>query len=94
MDAINQIAAEHGIWVVEDAACGFGVVIMGLAGTLGNTDAPAFTLAMSWGEGGITTNDGQSQKRLDDGDHGAAMSDLQRHLGQDRTCWLTTRCRL
>lgn len=86
MDAINQIAAEHGIWVVEDAACGFGARYHGShVGTLGNTGCFSFhpRKAITTGEGGmVTTNNtslAEKLRRLRD--HGAAMSDLQRHLG-------------
>ena len=86
MDTINQIAAEHGIWVVEDAACGFGARYHGgHAGTLGNTGCFSFhpRKAITTGEGGmVTTQDGQLAEKIRRlRDHGAAMSDLQRHLG-------------
>ena len=86
MDAINAIAERHGLWAVEDAACGFGATIHGLhVGTFGHTGCFSFhpRKAITTGEGGmITTNDGQLAERLRRlRDHGAAMSDLQRHLG-------------
>lgn len=86
MDAINQIAKQYGLWVVEDAACGFGSRYHGHhVGTLG--DAACFSFhprkAITTGEGGmITTHNSilaEKLRRLRD--HGAAMSDLQRHLG-------------
>lgn len=86
MNLINQLAKQHGLWVVEDAACGFGSRYHGRhVGTLG--DAGCFSFhprkAITTGEGGmITTNDdalAEKLRRLRD--HGAAMSDLQRHLG-------------
>jgi perosamine synthetase len=86
MDAVNAIAARHGLWVVEDAACGFGATYKGAhSGTLGTTGAFSFhpRKAITTGEGGmITTEDSalaDQLRRLRD--HGAAMSDLQRHLG-------------
>ena len=86
MDAINAIAQRHGLWVVEDAACGFGATLGGRhVGTLGHTGCFSFhpRKAITTGEGGmITTNDAQLAERLRClRDHGAAISDLQRHMG-------------
>ncbi|WP_198410756.1 DegT/DnrJ/EryC1/StrS aminotransferase family protein [Synechococcus sp. UW105] len=86
MEAINAVARRHGLWVVEDAACGFGSTFKGShVGSLGNTGCFSFhpRKAITTGEGGmITTNDAQLAERLRRlRDHGAAMSDLQRHLG-------------
>lgn len=86
MDAVNEIARKHGLWVIEDAACGFGATYDGRhVGTLG--DAGAFSFhprkAITTGEGGmVTTGDhalAETIRRLRD--HGAAISDHQRHLG-------------
>lgn len=86
MSAINAIAQKHNLWVIEDAACGFGSRINNKhVGTFGNTGCFSFhpRKAITTGEGGmVTTNDdelAEKIKRLRD--HGAAMSDLQRHLG-------------
>lgn len=86
MEAISAIAERHGLWVVEDAACGFGAIYKGRhVGTLGQTGCFSFhpRKAITTGEGGmITTSDAQLAERLRRlRDHGAAMSDLQRHLG-------------
>jgi perosamine synthetase len=86
MNPINQLAEKHGLWVVEDAACGFGSRYHGQhVGTLGHTGCFSFhpRKAITTGEGGmITTNDAGLAERLRRlRDHGAAMSDLQRHLG-------------
>lgn len=86
MEPINQIASQHNLWVVEDAACGFGSRYQGQhVGALG--DAGCFSFhprkAITTGEGGmVTTNSyamAEKLRRLRD--HGAAISDLQRHLG-------------
>lgn len=86
MDVINAIAATHNLWVVEDAACGFGSRYNGQhVGTLG--DAGCFSFhprkAITTGEGGMITtqSDTLAEKLRRLRDHGAAMSDLQRHLG-------------
>lgn len=86
MNEINKIAKQHGLWVVEDAACGFGSSYHGQhVGTLGDTGCFSFhpRKAITTGEGGmITTGDdaiAEKLRRLRD--HGATMSDLQRHLG-------------
>ena len=86
MAAIDTVGRKHGLWVVEDAACGFGSRYHGRhVGTLGDTGCFSFhpRKAITTGEGGmITTNDdGLAEKLRGLRDHGAAMSDLQRHLG-------------
>lgn len=86
MDAVNAVARPRGIAVIEDAACGFGSRYRGVhVGTLGDVGCFSFhpRKAITTGEGGmITTNDArlaQSLRRLRD--HGAGISDLQRHRG-------------
>jgi dTDP-4-amino-4,6-dideoxygalactose transaminase len=86
MEPINAFAKQNKLWVVEDAACGFGSRYLGQhVGTLGHTGVFSFhpRKAITTGEGGmITTQDDElaaNLRRLRD--HGAAMSDLQRHLG-------------
>lgn len=86
MGAISAFAKQHKLWVVEDAACGFGSRYQGQhVGTLGNSGVFSFhpRKAITTGEGGmITTQDGELASKLRRlRDHGAAMSDLQRHLG-------------
>jgi dTDP-4-amino-4,6-dideoxygalactose transaminase len=86
MEAIQNLANKHNLWVVEDAACGFGSRIGGKhVGTFGDTGCFSFhpRKAITTGEGGmITTNDETLAEKLKMlRDHGAAMSDLQRHLG-------------
>ena len=58
MDSINQFARAHGLWVVEDAACGFGSRYHGQhVGTLGDTGCFSFhpRKAITTGEGGMIT---------------------------------------
>ncbi len=86
MAHVNRIAEQHNIHVVEDAACGFGSRIRGRhVGAHGHAGAFSFhpRKAITTGEGGmITTNDAQLAEKIRRlRDHGAAMSDLQRHLG-------------
>ncbi len=86
MAAINYLAKKHHLWIVEDAACGFGARYKGQhVGTFG--DAGCFSFhprkSITTGEGGmITTQSSELAEKLRRlRDHGAAMSDLQRHLG-------------
>jgi perosamine synthetase len=86
MEPINAFARLHKLWVIEDAACGFGSRYKGKhVGTLGHTGVFSFhpRKAITTGEGGmITTQDDDLAVKLRRlRDHGAAMSDLQRHLG-------------
>lgn len=86
MSAIRSIASNHGLWVVEDAACGFGARYHGQhVGTLGDTGCFSFhpRKAITTGEGGMITtqSDELAEKICRLRDHGAAMTDLQRHLG-------------
>ena len=86
MDPILGLAKQHHLRVVEDAACGFGTRYKGKhVGTLGDTGSFSFhpRKAITTGEGGmITTNSDEIAEKLRRlRDHGAAMSDLQRHLG-------------
>jgi len=86
MAPINAFAQAHKLWVVEDAACGFGSRYHGQhVGSIGHAGAFSFhpRKAITTGEGGmITTQDDDLAAKLRRlRDHGAAMSDLQRHLG-------------
>jgi dTDP-4-amino-4,6-dideoxygalactose transaminase len=84
MDAVMAIARRRGLWVLEDAACGFGATIRGThAGVFG--DAGAFSFhprkAITTGEGGMLTTQ-RSEIAADATarrDHGASRSDLARH---------------
>jgi dTDP-4-amino-4,6-dideoxygalactose transaminase len=86
MRPINAFAKTYQLWVVEDAACGFGSHYEGHhVGTFGNAGVFSFhpRKAITTGEGGmITTQDDDLATKLRRlRDHGAALSDLQRHLG-------------
>ena len=86
MSPINEIAKRHNLWVIEDAACGFGARYHGAhVGTLGTTGCFSFhpRKAITTGEGGmVTTSDADLADKIRClRDHGATMSDLQRHLG-------------
>ena len=86
MHPINEIAKRHNLWVIEDAACGFGAKYHGAhVGTLGTTGCFSFhpRKAITTGEGGmVTTSDSGLAERIRRlRDHGATTSDLQRHLG-------------
>jgi dTDP-4-amino-4,6-dideoxygalactose transaminase len=86
IDPILNLAKQHKLWVIEDAACGFGTRYKGQhVGTFGDTGSFSFhpRKAITTGEGGmITTNNDELAEKLKRlRDHGAAMSDLQRHLG-------------
>lgn len=86
MDEILPIARKHGLWVIEDAACGFGAALNGQhVGYMG--DAGAFSFhprkAITTGEGGmVCASDADLTEKIRQlRDHGAALSDHQRHLG-------------
>lgn len=83
---ILELAKKYDLWVVEDAACGLGSKYNGQhVGAFGNSGCFSFhpRKSITTGEGGmITTNDkslAEKIRRLRD--HGAAITDLQRHLG-------------
>jgi len=85
-DPIMAIARKHGLWVVEDAACGFGATYGSQhVGHFGNAAAFSFhpRKAITTGEGGmVTTGDEALAIKIQQlRDHGAVLSDLQRHLG-------------
>lgn len=84
MSQINGIAKEYGLVVIEDAACGLGAKINGThVGGFGNT--ACFSLhprkAVTTGEGGIVTtaSDDVAFQINALRNHGATVSDLQRH---------------
>jgi dTDP-4-amino-4,6-dideoxygalactose transaminase len=84
MTAVLEWARRHHLWVVEDAACGFGARIEDRhAGTLGDFGCFSFhpRKSITTGEGGMVTT---QQEDLDRSvrslrDHGASKSDRDRH---------------
>jgi perosamine synthetase len=86
MQEILAIAHKYQLKVVEDAACGFGSHYQAQhVGTLGETGVFSFhpRKAITTGEGGMITtqNDQLATKLRRLRDHGAAITDLQRHQG-------------
>lgn len=86
MNPICLLAAKHGFHVIEDAACGFGSRLDGKhVGGFGATGCFSFhpRKSITTGEGGmITTKDSKLAEHLRQlRDHGATISDLQRHHG-------------
>jgi perosamine synthetase len=88
MDAFERIAAEHGLLLVEDAACAIGATYKGRP--IGSLDSPAcFSLhprkVITTGEGGmITTNDPELAARMRKlRQHAMDLSDLARHNAKD-----------
>lgn len=81
---ITQLAKIHNLGVVEDSACGLGAYIGNKhSGTFGDIGCFSFhpRKAITTGEGGmLITNDGGIAKKVTAlRNHGAALSDLQRH---------------
>ncbi len=86
IDNIVALAAQNDLLVVEDAACGFGSFANGRhVGNMGHTGCFSFhpRKAITTGEGGmITTQSAELAEKLRCfRDHGANVTDLQRHLG-------------
>ena len=86
MDPIMKFASDNQLFVVEDAACGFGTTYRGKhVGTFGDTACFSFhpRKAITTGEGGmiVTNKDSLAVRLRRLRDHGAEVSDLQRHTG-------------
>jgi len=86
MDPILALSKKYELWVVEDAACGFGAKYKGShVGSFGDVGVFSFhpRKAITTGEGGMVTGSNKEliTKIQQLRDHGAVMSDLQRHLG-------------
>ena len=87
MDGVMAIARRHDLWVVEDAACGFGAWQNGVhTGLVG--DAGCFSFhprkSITTGEGGMITTANAELDRLCRSlrDHGATRTDFERHQGK------------
>lgn len=86
MDAIINIAKKYNLYIIEDAACGFGAKYNNKhVGNFGDTGCFSFhpRKAITTGEGGIitTNNEKLAEKLRSMRDHGAERSDMQRHFG-------------
>jgi dTDP-4-amino-4,6-dideoxygalactose transaminase len=84
MDPILDLARQRGLWVIEDAACGFNAWYKGRhCGSFG--DAGCFSFhprkAITTGEGGMitTASEGLAALARSLRDHGASRSDHARH---------------
>lgn len=87
MDPILALARQHGLAVVEDAACGFGAYYRGRhVGTLGDFGCFSFhpRKAITTGEGGMVLTRSEEAASLCRilRDHGADRTDLARHSGK------------
>lgn len=85
MDPILAVARRHGLWVVEDAACGLGASYRDRhVGTLGDVGCFSFhpRKSITTGEGGmVTTASPETDSKVRSlRDHGASRSDLDRHV--------------
>ncbi len=84
MEPIMQLADEHDLWVLEDAACGLGARINGQhAGTFGAAGCFSFhpRKSITTGEGGMVTTESEEIEKHCRSlrDHGATRTDLERH---------------
>jgi len=84
MDPIRELAQRYDLYVIEDAACGIGSWYKGYhAGALADFGALSFhpRKGIVTGEGGmvLTNNETLAGKMRSLRDHGATISDMQRH---------------
>jgi dTDP-4-amino-4,6-dideoxygalactose transaminase len=85
MEPILEIAKKHKLWLVEDAACGFGASYLGRhAGTFGEIGCFSFhpRKSITTGEGGMIITDQPELDRLSRiyRDHGASRTDFDREF--------------
>jgi dTDP-4-amino-4,6-dideoxygalactose transaminase len=83
MDPIMKVAKKYHLWVIEDAACGFGSWYHGRhSGTLGEIGCFSFhpRKSITTGEGGMITTAKPEINRLSRSlrDHGASRTDFDR----------------
>ncbi len=86
MNAVVELARSRSLWVVEDAACGFGAWYRGRhVGTFGEAGAFSFhpRKSITTGEGGmVVTPDGGLARTMESlREHGASRSEISRHTG-------------
>jgi perosamine synthetase len=86
MAEVRELAEQHGLRVIEDAACATGARYRGKhAGALADLACFSFhpRKSITTGEGGMLTTDDDARAALIRSlrDHGASKSDLARHLG-------------
>lgn len=84
MNPIIDLAKQHDLWVVEDAACGFGAYYHGQhVGAFGEMGCFSFhpRKSITTGEGGMITTRDSDLDRLCRvlRDHGASRTDFDRH---------------
>jgi len=84
MASLGEVARQHHLWVVEDAACAFGARYFGRhAGLFGEAGCFSFhpRKSITTGEGGMIVTASPELDRLSRTlrDHGASRSDLARH---------------
>jgi len=84
MTPLGDLASRRGLWVVEDAACGFGTWSGGRhAGTFGDFGCFSFhpRKSITTGEGGMVTSKQRAHHEAVCSlrDHGASRSDRERH---------------
>jgi perosamine synthetase len=85
MGPILELAVKHELWVIEDAACGFGTRYKGAhVGTFGEAGCFSFhpRKSITTGEGGMITTGSDELAELSRSlrDHGASRSDHARHV--------------
>jgi perosamine synthetase len=86
MDPIMSLARDRGLWVIEDAACAFGTRYHGRhVGAIADIGCFSFhpRKSITTGEGGMVTTDREELATAVSSlrDHGASMSDYDRHTG-------------